>query len=225
MVRNQNVLSLLIHVDDSHGLRKSKRKRFQPLEFWKNEKVVYGRRQSSGTYIRLNLVGLPVIVDVIKAPKTPLKPKKSRRKQNRANSKKSPEEIGYNQTGLEISGLVRNANNSEETEILLAISGEKIQGEDVPGADFRIHTVFVEETFMSAGMLTFPKPGSAKPSRNSSKHALAFFVVKGTYEVAINRTSFVAGPGSSFFVPRNNQYAIKNVGTDSGRLFFCHCRQ
>lgn len=30
------------------GLRKSKRKRFEPLEYWKNEKVVYGRRQSAG---------------------------------------------------------------------------------------------------------------------------------------------------------------------------------
>jgi centromere protein C len=206
-------------------LRKSSRKRLQPLEFWKNEKVVYGRRQSSGTYL-LNLVGLPVIVDVIKAPKTPLKQKKLKRKQMiRTSSKKSPEEVGYTQTGLEISGLVRSANNIDESEVLLAISGEKIQGEDVPGADFRIHTIFVEDTFMSAGMLTFPKPGSTKPSRNSSKHALAFFIVKGTYEVAINRTSFIAGPGSSFFVPRNNQYAIKNVGTDSGRLFFCHCRQ
>lgn len=171
------------------------------------------------------LVGLPVIVDVIKATKSPMKTKKLKKRQRKPVNRKSPEDAGYEQTGLEVSGLVRNPNNSDENEILLAISGEKINGEEVPGADFRIHTVFVEETFMSAGMLTFPKPGSTKPSRNSSKHALAFFVVKGTYEVAINRTSFIAGPGSSFFVPRNNQYAIKNVGTDSGRLFFCHCRQ
>ena len=170
------------------------------------------------------VVGLPVIVNVIKAPETPAeKKKKKHRKSKRASS--APEAAGYLQTGLEVSGVVRNPEGQEEAETLLAISGEKIKGEAVPGADFKIHTVFVEGEFMSAGVLLFPKPGVAKPSRNSSRHALAFHVVKGSFEVAVNRSSFVAGPGSSFFVPRNNQYAIKNVGTGPGRLFFCHCRQ
>jgi hypothetical protein len=53
----------------------------------------------------------------------------------------------------------------------LALSGSAIKGDPVPGADFFIHTVFVEGAFMSSGVLTFP-PGATKPSRNSSKHAL-----------------------------------------------------
>lgn len=168
---------------------------------------------------------MPVIIDVLKAPKTVSKKAKPRRTSKTVKTRKTPDSAGYIQTGLEVTGKVRNFAGTEEVDTLLAISGEKIEGELVPGADFKIHTVFIEDAFMSAGMLLFPKPGTSKPSRNSSKHALSFHVVKSSFEVAINRTSFVAGPGSSFFVPRNNQYAIKNVGTEEGKLFFCHCRQ
>ena len=149
---------------------------------------------------------------------------KKRSVKRRRTAKKAPEIAGYQQTGLEVSGKVKNIEGIEN-EVLLAVSADKIEGDAVPGAEFKIHTVFVEEEFMSAGMLIFPKPGNVKPSRNSSRHALAFHVVEGSFEVAVNRTCFVSGPGSSFFVPRNNQYAIKNISTGSGKLFFCHCRQ
>lgn len=49
-----------LDADEAH--RKSSRRKFRPLEFWKNERVVYGRRESCA------LLRVPAILDVITVP-------------------------------------------------------------------------------------------------------------------------------------------------------------
>lgn len=63
--------------DDVDGLRRSKRVRYEPLEWWRCEKVVYGRRNSGGRQV------VPVIKEIIRIPKEeslPFSKKKSSRK-------------------------------------------------------------------------------------------------------------------------------------------------
>lgn len=47
------------------GVRKSRRERFAPLEYWRGEKVVYGRTESSGPIL------VPTIKEIRRIPSEP----------------------------------------------------------------------------------------------------------------------------------------------------------
>lgn len=66
------------------GIRKSRRERFAPLEYWRGEKVVYGRTESSGPIL------VPTIREIRRIPSEPpvplgAKQKKRKYKKNSAN--------------------------------------------------------------------------------------------------------------------------------------------
>ena len=209
---------------DENGVRRSRRQRMSPLRYWANEKVCYGRADDPS-------ITLPVIVNVIKKPElddpTFLAGKSTRTRQVNPNSLRlKAQAFGPH---VEAEGYVRVlTEEGEETEEqrLLALSHHNVEGDPVKGNAFRIHTMFTEGSYMSAGQLLFP-PGAAKPAKNSARHALVFYVIAGSFEVIVHETKFLIGPGGQFHVPRNNAYSIAHVSTDKaieGRLFFCHCK-
>lgn len=106
--------------------------------------------------------------------------------------------------------------------IVLAISDNQEIKECFKNEEFYLKVFFREESFMSAGQLVFPI-GSMKSNRNSANHVIYFYVIKGSVDVTINKTEFVAGIGISFFVPRGNQYQIIAKGTTESVLNFCYC--
>jgi centromere protein C len=66
------------------GIRKSRRERFAPLEYWRGEKVVYGRTESSGPIL------VPTIKEIRRIPSEPPVPlginkKKRKYKKNSTN--------------------------------------------------------------------------------------------------------------------------------------------
>lgn len=70
---------------DEDGLRRSKRRHYPPLEYWRQEKVVWGRRENGRSVV-------PVIKEIIKIPKPspePLGGKKRKRSGTRAPRSKS----------------------------------------------------------------------------------------------------------------------------------------
>lgn len=209
---------------DDLGFRKSCRQRFTPLRYWANEKVCYGRADDPS-------ITLPVIVQVIKKPElddptfaTGMASKKRRNNTTDLNAAKmKAQAFGPD---CDVEAPVLDYNTGEEEERLIALSHHHVQADLVKDSTFRIHTIFTEGAYMSAGQLHFP-PEAQKPTKNSARHALVFYVVNGSFRVEINRTSFVIGPGGQFHVPRSNHYTITHISTDKtieGRLFFCHCK-
>ena len=70
------------------GVRRSKRERYKPLEWWRGEKVVYGRTQSSGPIL------VPTIKEILRIPvKKPLSLGHKRRGYSRARSKTTDEKL------------------------------------------------------------------------------------------------------------------------------------
>src|SRR5882762_4046435 len=67
------VLVIYVCVKDDHdeeeagGLRRGKRTRYAPLEWWRCEKIVYGRRESGVSFV-------PTIKAIVRIPKEPPKP-------------------------------------------------------------------------------------------------------------------------------------------------------
>jgi hypothetical protein len=173
--KDQPLVDVKAHLNDMG--RASKRQRMAPLAFWRNEKVVYGRRQSSR---------MPVIVDVLRANEESSPTKQIKRKSSRSAAQKvttSLKDAGY-RARVSATAKVMDYDTHRETErctpslcnvddsfIVLALGPDQVQTKTVKGEDFAIQTVFTEGTFLSSGILEFP-PGSSKPTRNSSKHAL-----------------------------------------------------
>lgn len=97
MKENRGSIQFLGHVFNIHltiaepprnGVRRSKRERYKPLEWWRGEKVVYGRTQSSGPIL------VPTIKEIIRIPaQKPLPLSHKRRGYSRARSKTADEKL------------------------------------------------------------------------------------------------------------------------------------
>lgn len=205
------------------GQRRSCRLKIEPLRYWANEKVCYGRAEDPS-------ITLPVIVNVIKKPELDDPTfamgltRKRRRPVDGNVSKLKAQAFGPD---CDVETEVNCYDRPGEEEVrLVALSHHHVQGDPVKDCSFRIHTIFTEGTYMSSGQLIFP-PLSQKPTKNSARHALVFYVITGSFRVEINKESFLVGPGAQFHVPRANHYTITHVTEDrsvEGRLFFCHCK-
>ena len=205
------------------GQRRSCRLKIEPLRYWANEKVCYGRAADPS-------ITLPVIVNVIKKPELDDPTfamgltKKRRRPADGNVSKLKAQAFGPD---CDVETEVNCYDQPGEEEVrLVALSHHHVQGDPVNDCSFRIHTIFTEGSYMSSGQLIFP-PLSQKPTKNSARHALVFYVITGSFRVEINKESFLIGPGGQFHVPRANHYTITHVTEDrsvEGRLFFCHCK-
>lgn len=205
------------------GQRRSCRLKMEPLRYWANEKVCYGRAEDPS-------ITLPVIVNVIKKPELDDPTfamgltRKRRRPVDGNVAKLKAQAFGPD---CDVEAEVVCYERPGESEMrLVALSHHHVQGDPVKDNSFRIHTIFTEGSYMSSGQLIFP-PLSQKPTKNSARHALVFYVITGSFRIEINRESFVVGPGGQFHVPRANHYTITHVTEDKsveGRLFFCHCK-
>lgn len=90
--RKENRGSIPVHLTIAepprNGVRRSKRERYKPLEWWRGEKVVYGRTQSSGPIL------VPTIKEIIRIPiQKPLPLSHKRRGYSRARSKTADEKL------------------------------------------------------------------------------------------------------------------------------------
>lgn len=77
------------NADDGNGLRRGKRTRYAPLEWWRLEKVVYGRRDSGTTFV-------PNIKEIRRLPKEeprPLGAKHRKRRPPQSKSKSQTAEV------------------------------------------------------------------------------------------------------------------------------------
>ena len=208
------------------GQRRGCRIKMEPLRYWANEKVCYGRAEDPS-------ITLPVIVQVIKKPELDDPTfamgltRKRRRNPSEGNGNVSKLRAQAYGPECDVEAAVQRYEIPGEEELrLVALSHHHVQGDPVKDCSFRIHTIFTEGSYMSSGQLIFP-PASQKPTKNSARHALVFYVITGSFRVEINRTSLVIGPGGQFHVPRANHYTITHISGDKtveGRLFFCHCK-
>lgn len=180
-------------------------------------------------YIYIYFVDIPVVAEVIRRDRTPMKRRARsavQKKRSASSPKKRSIQDDLKQAGygpkVNLTATIIDYDTHKQTQRLIAVSRDEHDPAPVPGEQFSISTVFEEGAFMSAGILCFP-PGVEKPSRNSAKYALVFYVIEGIFDVTINQASFTIGTGGQFMVPRGNHYSIKSKFSGQGKLHFCHC--
>ncbi|GBE81851.1 predicted protein [Sparassis crispa] len=230
--RKENVLREVIPDDNNaDGLRRGTRTRYKPLDWWRCEKVVYGRRESG-----ISLV--PTIKEILRIPKEepePLGAKYRRRKKLRSKSKSQPvEEIDpaslvYNpeegwDTATNPSGMVEDYETKTEITRRVAFTAKMLTPKPAANNDFFFQKIFGDGDFIAAGQLIIP-PNKQKPTKSTRDNTFVFYVIEGAVNFKVHHTSYILTTGGVFLVPRGNMYYIENVAERDAKLFFAQARK
>ncbi|KAK1230975.1 mitotic fidelity of chromosome transmission- protein [Marasmius sp. AFHP31] len=208
------------------GVRRSQRKSYKPLQFWRNEKVVYGRPSHKNGQILV-----PHIREIIRIPEEPAEPlgaaSKKRKRSTRSRSHApeavaaNPEE-GWDDDSAE-RGEVIDWTTKQLVEKRIACPPSKVATQKAGGAEWEFQKIFGDEQFIAAGQLLIP-PKGRKPSKTTKDNTYVFCIMEGAVNVKINETSIILCTGGMFMVPRGNQYFIENISNRPARLFFAQAR-
>ncbi|KZT55090.1 hypothetical protein CALCODRAFT_361381 [Calocera cornea HHB12733] len=229
------------HYYDEQGRRRNARVRYGPLEYWRNEKVVYGRRQSGVAVV-------PVIKQIIKVAPDPVRPVggthkrphkrksvddngddddaplvKRKRSESVYHDAEEPPEKGWDKQTDPL-GVVIEYVTKNEVERRIAFTESMIEPREAANARFKFQKIFGDGEFLAAGMLSIPI-GETKPAKSSKDNSYVFYVIQGAVKVQIYRTSFLISVGGMFLVPRGNVYSIENVAERETILFFSQARK
>jgi centromere protein C len=215
-----------IQTAEAPGPRRSPRKSFAPLQFWRGERVLYNEDSVvddatiRGAKKQKFLV--PTTGEVVRVQETELKKvkKAAGRKRHKTSSPSSKskriylfdpdlaadweKEDGLLSGELMVWGVAEAGIEPETTVQDIAISGKTI--EDDLGQRGRSSGGFryvktAETPFFHAGVLDVP-PKASKPPKNSRESHVCFVVMSGKVDVTIEETRFAISQGGSFQVPR-----------------------
>ncbi|CAG8642246.1 15979_t:CDS:10 [Acaulospora morrowiae] len=187
-------------------VRRSKRQRIKPVEFWRNERVVY--RSDKTEVIRIPLVEEELNDDSDSEAS-------NSKKRKRGNTKKTKR----TDDATKFEGDVQVWGENEVVSKQLVYNLNMLRPKTVDNNKYKLQKTFHEENFFSSGYVVIPK-GCEKPKKSSGDSALVFVVIKGPVIFTISEQSFTVRDSGQFFVPRGNDYSIKNSSRYEARLFF-----
>lgn len=159
----------VVSPDNPDGLRRSRRYRYKPLEYWRLEKVVYGRVDEESH--KPNLVA--PIKEIVRLPKEDVQPlggKKSRKWRGKSKSKTvEPDDLVYNpeegwDSGTKPQGHVIDYTTKMDVERRVAFTADMVA--PVGDGPFKFQKIFGDGDFIAAGQLIIPV-GSEKPSKGT----------------------------------------------------------
>ncbi|KUI67435.1 Centromere protein 3 [Cytospora mali] len=222
---------------------RSGRTSYQPLKFWRNERVELDADEVIDDGKQHVL--LPRIKEIVRIDDPEPDPKGSRRKAGRPAGKKggkrgrgrydsedddNEEPEPWEQDGDIITGEVvvwqpehefNPPGPDEQIEVAeeqLAVSAGAIVTHEIRHASFRFAKT-LSTPFFGAGVVDLP-PHSEKKPKNARKMHMSFFVFSGRVQVTVADTTFSIGKGGMWFVPRGNYYSIENSYDQPARIMF-----
>ncbi|KAJ2930701.1 hypothetical protein H1R20_g6395, partial [Candolleomyces eurysporus] len=211
------------------GVRRSKRQHYKPLDYWRGEKVVYGRPDFSSQEIMV-----PHIREIIRIPKEQSE-SLGKRKRGRSRSRTAqpsapgskivafnPEEGWDDDTPS--NAKVLDYRNGQEVERRIAWTAKMVNPRPVANNSWSFDKIFGDADFIAAGQLVIP-PNSRKPSKATKDNTYIFYVVEGAVNLKVHDTSLVLSSGGMFMVPRGNTYFIENISQRDAKLFFTQARK
>ena len=232
-------------LENPEGLRRGKRHRIAPLDWWRGERALYGKPDEP-TGDALTGVVAPVLKQVIRVPRAPGEGTFSGMRRFRAKP------AGYAQPGrppgsrnyvprlspveededdeaaaweadTDPYGRVMDADTNTEVTMRIACTAAGIRPRPAFNQAFSYEKIFGISDFMAAGVLVIPE-GGEKPAKPSKDNNYTFVVLRGVVQVMVHRTRFVIAAGGMFLVPKGNTYHIRNVAQREVRLFFAQAR-
>lgn len=211
------------------AVRRSHRTRVEPVEYWRNERVIYKRRASG-----MGGLAMDAVVKIPKGEVASLTGKKkgatrrgeSAKPQSRGRSVKP--EAYEDEDGVDDltdpDGIVWSWEGNAETTRRIAFTAKMIDPRPTYNNKFMFQKVFTELDYLASGILQIPA-GAEKPSKAARDNSYTFYCIEGAVSVVVHRSRFNIGPGGTFFVPRGNSYAITAISNRDVKLFFTQARR
>ncbi|XP_076441469.1 uncharacterized protein LOC143280632 isoform X2 [Babylonia areolata] len=224
----------IVHPDDNTaGLRRSQRTRVKPLEWYKNERIIYDRRDSG-----------PVIMGVEPSREHIYMEQENQRRRKRRQkylvSKKQQTNKGRLRKRLSthlpvpdnmdvtVSTDIPVIHPDTQQEVLLSCfnpaAGASVIGPsgDSPKPDdpFSL-TLLTQQNLFTTGVLTLA-PASEKPLQRTMSTAVLYFITYGKILVTINRATTILETGDHFFVPRGTVYSLRNLRKEEAVISFAN---
>ncbi|KAI0273529.1 Mif2/CENP-C like-domain-containing protein [Gloeopeniophorella convolvens] len=226
--QKRKIAAVPLSPENTSGLRRGKRLRYEPLEWWRCEKVVYGRREAG------KVSYVPTIKEIVRIPKDPPKPlgavHKGRRGRSTAPRSKTDEQVAvFNpeegwDNDTHTNGVVVDWFTGNEVSRRLAFPGRLVNPRPAANNEFFFTKVFGDGEYIAAGQLRIP-PNKHKPSKMTKDNTYVFFVIEGAVNFKVHESSYVLCTGGMILVPRGNTYYIENIAERDAKLFFAQARR
>ncbi|KAF7986575.1 hypothetical protein HWV62_26330 [Athelia sp. TMB] len=223
---------------DTSGVRRSQRHRYAPLAFWRQEKVVYGRREHGISFV-------PHIKEIIRIPQEEPQRlgKQGKRKRARSTTRGKSEddrkakgnddevkivevwnpEEGWDDETNPV-GTILDFVSGKEVQKRIAAQARTIDPKPAANSEWFFQKVFGDGEFIAAGQLRIP-PNGRKPSKGTKDNTYIFYIIEGAVNLKVHETNMVLATGAMFIIPRGNTYFIENIGERDAKLFFTQARK
>ncbi|NXF47183.1 CENPC protein, partial [Oceanites oceanicus] len=206
----------IVMPSNTPNVRRTKRIRLRPLEYWRGERVNYTMRPSGG-----------LVISGIVCPETEPHRKIKRRKGGHKQKR--------NETKSEILANLDHtlADTSKPTTVLDPVTNEEVLLECVNTESN--HSCFFEDesveiyknlntSAFATGRLIL-KPFKEKGHQFVHMDTIAFHVIHGKIIVTLHKTSYYLTRGDYFYVPAGNGYNIRNLLNEESVLVFTQLKE
>ncbi|KAF8176019.1 Mif2/CENP-C like-domain-containing protein [Pholiota molesta] len=208
------------------GVRRSQREHYAPLEYWRGEKLVYGRSRNSGPIL------VPQIKEIVRIPKEHSLPLGGKRKRGSTRARSRSQVVDADEDAIPPALPVVNPEEGwdDDTQAVCTVvhytSKEEVERRIAMAVDrsWSFDKIFGDDEFIAAGQLIIP-PRGRKPSKAAKDNTYIFYVLSGAVNFKIHETSMILATGGMFMVPRGNTYLIENISNRDAKLFFTQARK
>ncbi|XP_076193069.1 centromere protein C isoform X2 [Aptenodytes patagonicus] len=198
------------------NVRRTKRIRLRPLEYWRGERVNYTMRPSGGLVIS-------GIVCPETEPHRKIKRRKGGQKQKRDETRSEiPANLDHTLADTSKPTIVLDPVTNEE--VLL----ECVNTESSHSCFFKDESVEIYKNLNTSAFATgrlILKPFKEKGHQFVHMDTIAFHVIYGKIIVTLHKTSYYLTTGDFFYVPAGNGYNIRNLLNEESVLLFTQLKK
>ncbi|XP_039919803.1 centromere protein C isoform X3 [Hirundo rustica] len=202
----------IVMPSNTPNVRRTKRIRLRPLEYWRGERVNYTMKPSGG-----------LVISGLVHPETE-SPRKSKRKKdppkrerNKTNKKELPAGLDHSLADASKPTIVLDPVTNKEVHI------ECINTASSPSYFFKDEAVEIHKnlntSLFATGKLIL-KPYKEKGHQFVNMDTITFHIIHGKVIVTLHETSYYLTAGDSFYVPAGNGYNIRNLLNEESVLLF-----
>ncbi|XP_006902789.1 PREDICTED: centromere protein C [Elephantulus edwardii] len=222
VITENKIHSKLVLPSDTPNVRRTKRTRLKPLQYWRGERIDYKARPSGGFVIG----GILSPVVTLKEEKAA---NKETRKVNKITNRKRiclDEREGINRILANVNiplGDPSQPTLVKDPETRESIFMELIRPRDTcqfffECKELKVHKI-LDTPFFSTGKLILG-PYQEKGKQHVGLDTLIFFVNFGKLLCTLHETPYLISTGDSFYVPSGNYYNIRNLLNEESILLF-----
>ncbi|XP_027532786.1 centromere protein C isoform X3 [Neopelma chrysocephalum] len=202
----------IVMPSNTPNVRRTKRIRLRPLEYWRGERINYTVNSSGG-----------LVISGLEHPKPQSRSKnkqrkdRHKRKANKTNRREIPASLDHNLADTSKPTIVLDPETNEEV-VLECVNTESSHACSFKDEAVEIYKNLNTSVFATGRLIL--KPLKEKGHQFVHMDTIAFHIIHGKIIVTLHKTSYYLTTGDSFYVPPGNGYNIRNLLNEESILLF-----